>query len=137
MPTCRICLRSYKKLKFETKDVAICTRCANTLNTPPEPAKFTHSRWAEKLANGMRRNAERDISSAEPWKQHKAQRILAAPRRLCRLSKPLAGDRPLHSQARRLQMHSLRCDRHYPRCTSHRLPWASWHQQAEQFGDAM
>jgi len=77
MPTCRICLHSYKRLKYETKDIAICKRCVSVLNESPEPAKFALERWTEKLANGMRRNAEKDLLSDDLWRQKKAQRILA------------------------------------------------------------
>lgn len=77
MPTCQICLRTFKSLKFHTKHISICTRCVNTLNDSAEPAKNAQARWAEKLATGMRRNAERDLQSAKEWKRQKAQRILS------------------------------------------------------------
>lgn len=76
MPTCRICLRTFKSLRFETEHIGICTRCVNTLNDSPEPAKNAEARFAEKLARGMQRNAERDLKSDKEWKRRKAQQTL-------------------------------------------------------------
>lgn len=76
MPTCRICQHTFKSLKFQTEHIDICTRCVNTLNESPEPAKNAEARFAEKLARGMQRNAERDLKSDEEWKRRKAQHTL-------------------------------------------------------------
>lgn len=76
MPTCRICLRTFKSLRFQTEHINICTRCVNTLNDSPEPAKNVEARFAEKLARGMQRNAERDLKSDKEWKRRKAQQTL-------------------------------------------------------------
>ncbi len=76
MSSCRICLRDFKKLRFQTERIAICTRCVNTLNDTPESASSAIARWAEKLAIGMRRNAERDLQADEEWKRKKAKLIL-------------------------------------------------------------
>ncbi|MDA7087121.1 HNH endonuclease [Pseudomonas sp. SA3-5] len=77
MPTCRICQHTFKSLKFQTEHIDICTRCVNTLNESPEPAKNAEARFAEKLARGMLRNAEHDLKSDEEWKRRKAQQTLA------------------------------------------------------------
>ena len=77
MPTCRICLHTFKSLKFQTEHIAICTRCVGSLNRSPVPAKNAEAELAEMLARGMQRNAERDLLSDEEWKRRKAQRILA------------------------------------------------------------
>jgi hypothetical protein len=76
MTTCRICLRTFNKLKFFTEHIAICGRCVNTLNESPELAKKAEERLSEMLARGMRRNAERDLTSDEEWKQRKAEKML-------------------------------------------------------------
>lgn len=76
MPTCRICLKSFQKLKFNTEHIGICGRCINTLNDTPEPAKNAEARLADMLARGMRRNAELDLLSEAEWKRRKAHRTL-------------------------------------------------------------
>lgn len=76
MPTCRICQHTFKSLKFQSEHINICTRCVNTLNESPEPARSAEARFAEKLARGMQRNAERDLTSDEEWKRRKAQHTL-------------------------------------------------------------
>lgn len=76
MPTCRICLRNFKSLKFQTKCIEICTRCVTTLNESPEPAGNAEARFAGKLARGMQRTAERDLKSDEEWKRRRAQHTL-------------------------------------------------------------
>ena len=48
----------------------------NTLNDTPESASSAIARWAEKLAIGMRRNAEPDLQADEEWKRKKAKLIL-------------------------------------------------------------
>lgn len=75
MPNCRICQHSFATLKFNTEHIGICTRCVNTLNDSPEPAANAEQRFAEKLARGMLRNAERDLQSPEEWKRQKAQKV--------------------------------------------------------------
>ncbi|HDP4830715.1 HNH endonuclease [Pseudomonas aeruginosa] len=77
MPTCRICQHTFKSLKFQTEHIDICTRCVNTLNESPEPAKSAEARFAEKLARGMLRNFERNLRSKEEWKRRKAEQTLA------------------------------------------------------------
>ncbi len=77
MPACRICQHVFSSLKFQTERISICTRCVNTLNNSPEPARNSETRFAEKLARGMQRNAERDLLADEEWKRHKANKTLA------------------------------------------------------------
>lgn len=76
MYTCRICLRSFQKLKFKSDDIGICTRCVNTLNDSPEPAIEAQKRIAAMLARGMQRTAHLDLQSEEEWKHRKARRTL-------------------------------------------------------------
>jgi hypothetical protein len=76
MSTCRICLKSFKKLRFNTEHIGICGRCINTLNDAPEPAKNAEARLADMLARGMRRNAELDLLSEAEWKRRKAHKTL-------------------------------------------------------------
>ena len=76
MQTCRICLHEFTRLRFSTDHIGICTRCANTLNNNPEPAKAAEARIGEMLARGMLRNAEGDIASPDAWRRQKAQRTL-------------------------------------------------------------
>lgn len=77
MPACRICQHTFTSLRFQNEHIAICTRCVNTLNESPEPAKNAEARFAEKLARGMLRNAEHDLKSGEEWKRRKAQQTLS------------------------------------------------------------
>jgi predicted Zn finger-like uncharacterized protein len=76
MLVCRICQHEFNTLKFQTEHISICTRCVNTLNNSPEPARNSEMRFAEKLARGMQRNAERDLQSSESWIRDRANRIL-------------------------------------------------------------
>jgi hypothetical protein len=76
MPACRICLHTFKSLKFETEHIGMCTRCVNTLNESPEPAKNAEARLAQMLKRGMQRNAECDLQSDEEWKRRRAQKTL-------------------------------------------------------------
>src|SRR5690606_36230073 len=77
MPTCRICQQTFKFLKFQTEHIDICSRCVNSLNKSPEPAKNAEARFSEKLKRGMQRNAERDLRSEEGWKRQKAEQTLS------------------------------------------------------------
>lgn len=77
MPTCRICQHTFKSLRFQTEHIDICTRCVNTLNDSPEPAKNAEVRFAEKLARGMLRTAESNLRSEEEWKRRGAEQTLA------------------------------------------------------------
>lgn len=65
MPTCQICKRGFNALKFETEHIGICTRCVNTLNDAPEPAKNAELRLGELLARGMLRNANIGFPATE------------------------------------------------------------------------
>ncbi len=76
MPDCQICKHTFKKLKFATDHIKICTRCVNSLNENPEPASHAQSRFADMLKRGMERNAQHDLQSNEEWKRLKAHRIL-------------------------------------------------------------
>lgn len=77
MPACRICRHDFNSFKFKTEHISICTRCVNTLNDSPEPARNSEVLLAEKLARGMQRNAEAELHADEEWKRHKANRTLA------------------------------------------------------------
>ena len=76
LTSCRICLKEFKALKFQTNRIAICVRCVNTLNKSPEPAIQAQDRLADMLARGMLRNAHRDLESEEEWKRRRAQQRL-------------------------------------------------------------
>lgn len=76
MPECQICKHDFKKLKFSTEHIKICTRCVNSLNESPEPASSAQARFAEMLKRGMERNAQRDLQSDDAWKQLKARKTL-------------------------------------------------------------
>lgn len=76
LTACRICLKGFKALKFQTNRIAICVRCVNTLNESPEPAIQAQDRLADMLARGMLRNAHRDLESDEEWKRRRARQRL-------------------------------------------------------------
>lgn len=71
-----MCKHEFKKLRFHTEDISICTRCVNTLNDSPAPAVKYKKEFAEMLARGMLRNAQQDLNSTEDWKREKSRRTL-------------------------------------------------------------
>lgn len=77
MPTCRICLRVFKELRFSSSRISICGKCVNTLNESHEVAENAERRIGERLLRGIERNALRDIESGEPWQKAKAERTLS------------------------------------------------------------
>lgn len=77
MHACRICLRTFKKLRFQSSRISICGRCANTLNESHEVAEDAEKRVGDMLLRGMERNALRDLEFGEPWQKAKAQRTLS------------------------------------------------------------
>lgn len=77
MATCRICLRNFTKLRFQSERISICGRCVNTLNESPEVAQHAEVRIGELLMRGIERNALRDLDCAEDWRRRKAQQSLA------------------------------------------------------------
>lgn len=76
MPKCQMCKRDFKKLRFHTEDIRICTRCVNTLNESPAPASTYKKEFSEMLSRGMLRNAQKDLNSTETWKREKAKKTL-------------------------------------------------------------
>lgn len=78
MPTCKICLRSFKHLRYRSPRICICGRCTNSLNEYKEVAEASYSAIGELLRTGMLRRAHEDSSPHAPlWRQEKAQRVLA------------------------------------------------------------
>lgn len=78
MVTCKICLRKFKALRFQSKRVFICGRCTNDLNSYKEVAEDSYRAARELLRTGILRRATIDVSSPNVplWKQQKAERIL-------------------------------------------------------------
>lgn len=78
MPTCKICLRDFKSLRFESARVCVCGRCTNDLNNYKEVAEEAYQTARELLLRGMLRRATIEVSSEDIpfWKQSAAERIL-------------------------------------------------------------
>jgi 5-methylcytosine-specific restriction endonuclease McrA len=76
MADCQLCKRDFRQLKFETDHIKVCTRCVKTLNDFSEPAIHAQNRLGEMLAMGMKRNALRDLESADDWTRQRARRTL-------------------------------------------------------------
>lgn len=76
MPTCRVCLRFVRKLRFDTGRVAICGRCVSSLNARPAVAQDAQHRLGEKLQRGIVRTATEALSAPEGWRRDRAQREL-------------------------------------------------------------
>ena len=77
MHACRICLRTFNKLRFQSSRISICGRCVNTLNESHEVAENAEKRVGDMLLRGIERNALRALESGEPWQKAKAQRTLS------------------------------------------------------------
>ncbi len=77
MHACRICLRSFNKLRFHSSRISICGRCVNTLNESHEVAEEAEKRVGDMLLRGIERNVLRDLEFGEPWQKAKAQRTLS------------------------------------------------------------
>jgi 5-methylcytosine-specific restriction endonuclease McrA len=78
MLTCKICLRSYKQLRYPSARVCVCGHCVNDLNEYHEVAEHAQEELGELLKRGMLRNAHADTSPSAPrWRQEKAQHVLA------------------------------------------------------------
>lgn len=78
MAMCRICLKKFKTLRFQSPRVCVCGRCTNDLNNYREVAEGAYKKARELLLNGMLRRATIDVSSPTTpiWKQQSAERIL-------------------------------------------------------------
>lgn len=78
MPICKICLRNFQTLRFQSSRVCVCGRCTNDLNSYKEVADDSYLAARELLLRGMLRRATIEVSSLEIpiWKQQKAERIL-------------------------------------------------------------
>src|SRR5574343_71023 len=55
MTKCQLCLREFKKLRFNNQRVHVCTRCVNFINKNGEVAKLAEDRLGELLRRGMMR----------------------------------------------------------------------------------
>lgn len=78
MPTCKICLKDFKHLRYRSPRICVCGRCTNSLNDYKEVAEESYFAIGEMLKTGMRRRANEDSSPHAPlWRQEKARRTLA------------------------------------------------------------
>lgn len=73
MPTCRICLRVYAQVRYQSARMTICGRCVNTLNDSPEVAQEARKRIAEMLERGMVRRALAGLESPEVAVRNRAR----------------------------------------------------------------
>lgn len=78
MVTCKICLRAFNTLRFQSSRVCVCGRCTNDLNRFAEVAEDSYAAARELLLRGMLRRATLEVSSSSvpQWKQDQAERIL-------------------------------------------------------------
>ena len=76
MPTCRVCLKVVKKLRYDTGRAAICGRCLSMLNTRPEVAEGAQQRLGEMLRRGIIRRATAELDATDAWRQVRAKREL-------------------------------------------------------------
>jgi 5-methylcytosine-specific restriction endonuclease McrA len=78
MPTCKICLKKFKTLRFQSARVCVCGRCTNDLNSYKEVAEYSYQAARELLIRGMLRRATIEVSSsAIPlWKRQRAEDVL-------------------------------------------------------------
>lgn len=74
---CRICLRSFKQLRFVTQHIAICRRCVRSVNEASQVAQLAEARIAALLARGIVRRAEREVTDADAWIASRASWTLA------------------------------------------------------------
>lgn len=127
MPECRICKHTFKSLRFKTEHVQICTRCVNTLNDNPEPAREAERRWRERLMRGMERKATADLESPEPWKRQRAQADLA--------NLGAAADARLHDWITSLLKDTSNSTRDFKIMRAHRRGMLRQHGLADYPGD--
>jgi 5-methylcytosine-specific restriction endonuclease McrA len=81
MATCKICLKSFKNLRFESKRICICGRCTTDLNNYKQVAESAYGEARQMLERGIVRRAQLDSSSANAvWIRDKATRILSDPK---------------------------------------------------------
>lgn len=73
MAECQLCKRDFRRLKFVTEHIKVCTRCVNSLNEFSEPAIHAQNRLGDMLARGMERNALRDLESSDDQLRRKAR----------------------------------------------------------------
>ncbi len=76
MPICKICQHTLTALRFKTEHIGICTRCVNSFNESPEPAKNAEIRMSEMLARGMERHSNVNLNSNDEWLRTRARRRL-------------------------------------------------------------
>ena len=76
MPTCKVCLKAFKKLRFDTGRTAVCGRCVSMLNTRPAVAEGAQQRLGEMLQRGIVRRATAEMDEPEGWRRAHAQREL-------------------------------------------------------------
>jgi ribosome-binding protein aMBF1 (putative translation factor) len=77
MPTCKICLRTFKKIRFNSSRICICGRCTNFLNECREVAQESYQAIGDLLKTGMLNRAHADIAPNVPlWRQERAKRTL-------------------------------------------------------------
>lgn len=76
MPKCKVCLKLFTKLRFDTGRAAVCGRCVSMLNTRPEVAEGAQQRMGEMLRRGIIRTATAGIDEPDGWRRERAQRDL-------------------------------------------------------------
>ena len=76
MPTCRVCLRTLKKLRFDTGRAAVCGSCVAMLNTRPAVAEVAQQCLVEMLRRGIVRRATAALDAPDSWRRERAKREL-------------------------------------------------------------
>lgn len=76
MATCKVCLRSVKKLRFDTGRAAVCGRCVSSLNARPAVAEDAQRRLGDMLQRGIARRATESLGAPDEWRRARAQREL-------------------------------------------------------------
>lgn len=76
MPKCKVCLKVFPKLRFDTGRTAVCGRCVSMLNTRPAVAEGAQQRLGEMLQRGIVRTATAKMDEPEGWQRDRAQREL-------------------------------------------------------------
>jgi 5-methylcytosine-specific restriction endonuclease McrA len=80
MAICKICLKSYQRLRYPSSRVCVCGRCTNDLNRYKQVAEHAYQEARQMLERGVVRRAQLDLSSPKAqWIHDKAMRILENP----------------------------------------------------------
>lgn len=63
MPDCRICLRDFKKLRFQTKHLSICAECVDALNSAKRPAHDALDHIGALLRKGIEKREPKNVDA--------------------------------------------------------------------------